>query len=133
MKTILITGASTGLGLALANHFYARGYTVYGTSRSINQEGKKFKALQMDVTSRESIKSAIKQVVTQEGRIDVVINNAGLGLAAPVEHLTEEDMLKVYNTNVLGVLRVFQEVLPYMRKAKSGKIINISSIGSEME
>ncbi|WMJ73963.1 SDR family oxidoreductase [Cytophagaceae bacterium ABcell3] len=131
MKTILITGASTGLGLAIAKHLHTKNFTVYGTSRKIQQEGIPFKTLQMDVTSRESVKSAIETIISEQGKIDVVINNAGLGLAGPVEHLQEEDMLNVYNTNVLGVLRVSQEVLPYMRKQKQGKIINISSIGSE--
>ncbi|MFN6945737.1 MAG: SDR family oxidoreductase [Cytophagaceae bacterium] len=131
MKTILITGASTGLGLAMANHLHSRGFKVYGTSRKIQQDGLGFKALKMDVTDRASIKTAVDQVISEQGSIDVVINNAGLGLAGPVEHLTDEDMLKVYNTNVLGVLKVCQELMPHMRKQKSGKIINISSIGSE--
>jgi NADP-dependent 3-hydroxy acid dehydrogenase YdfG len=131
-KIVLITGASTGLGLAMAEYLQGAGYTVYGTSRKITQEGKNFKTLVMDVCSPESVKEAIDKVVTTEGRLDVVINNAGLGLAGAVEHLQETDMLKVYNTNVLGVLRVVQTVLPVMRKQKSGKIINISSIGSEI-
>ena len=131
-KVVLITGASSGLGLAIADYLAKRNFIVYGTSRNISGESYSFKSLQMDVGSTESIKSAIAKIVQTEGKIDVVINNAGLGIAGPVEHLVEADVVRVFDTNFLGVIRVCQAVLPKMREQKTGLIINVSSIGSEM-
>lgn len=130
-KVVLITGASTGLGYAIADYLAGKGYKVYGTSRSIKNEGQKFQALAMDVCDANSIEAAVKTILAKEGKIDVLINNAGLGIAGAVEHLSLPDVSKVFDTNVLGVLRTCQAVLPSMRKNHSGIIINISSIGAE--
>jgi NAD(P)-dependent dehydrogenase (short-subunit alcohol dehydrogenase family) len=130
-KVILITGASSGLGYAIADYLAGKGNKVYGTSRSIRNEGQKFKTLAMDVCNSASIHEAVSQVLKEEGRIDVVINNAGLGIVGAVEHLSMTDVDRVFDTNVMGVLRVCQAVLPSMRKNRAGRIINISSIGAE--
>lgn len=131
-KVVLITGASMGLGESIAVSLVRKGYKVYGTSRSIKSDGRTFKVLPMDVTDMDSIRQCVDEIVRQEGRIDVLINNAGLGLAGPVEELDIDDVEKVFSTNVFGVLKVCKAVLPVMRENKSGLIINISSIGSEM-
>lgn len=131
-KVIIVTGASSGLGLSIANFLHKKGHIVYGTSRSIKQEDVSFKTLELDVCKDESVKNAIELIIKEQGRIDVVINNAGLGIAGAAEHLSLPDVTKVFETNFLGVLRVCQEVLPFMRNQKAGLIINISSIGSEM-
>ncbi|WP_460983097.1 SDR family oxidoreductase [Spirosoma fluminis] len=129
-KVVLITGASTGLGESIASYLVQRGYIVYGTSRT-QLPDKSFRMLAMDVTSAESVKQAVGRILEQEGRIDVLINNAGLGIAAPIEELPLADIQHVLDTNVIGVIRTIQAVLPYMRQQKSGYIINISSIAAE--
>jgi NAD(P)-dependent dehydrogenase (short-subunit alcohol dehydrogenase family) len=130
-KVVLVTGASTGLGESICNYLHSKGYIVYGTSRNIERETKKFNAINMDVCNEENIQQVISSIVQKEGRIDVLINNAGLGIAGPVEYLKLDDVQRVFDTNVLGVIRTIQAALPYMRKKRSGLIINISSIGSE--
>ncbi|WP_143310551.1 SDR family oxidoreductase [Chitinophaga vietnamensis] len=130
-KVILITGASAGLGNALATYLSGKGFTVYGVSRNIQREGHNFHALKMDVSDEASIRQAVDTIIREQGRIDVLINNAGLGFAGPVEYLSVADLARVLDTNVLGVLRLVQAVLPQMRQQRSGKIINISSIASE--
>jgi NAD(P)-dependent dehydrogenase (short-subunit alcohol dehydrogenase family) len=129
-KVILITGASTGLGHFVATYLAQQGYVVYGTSR-VRASAKTFPMLVMDVTSTESIGDAVGHILDREGRIDVLINNAGLGIAAPVEELPLADVQQVFDTNVMGVIRMVQAVLPSMRNQKSGLIINISSIAAE--
>src|SRR5919205_210115 len=118
-KVVLVTGASSGLGEAIADYLSKKGYTVYGSSRKIEQGSQKFKALKMDVGSEESVQEASATIIQQQGRIDVLINNAGLGIAGPIEQTPLEDAKRVLDTNVIGVLRTSQAVLPYMRKQGS--------------
>lgn len=131
-KIILVTGGSSGLGAAVCEHLAARGHKVYGTSRKISEQNPAFTMIRMDVCSLESIRETIATIVRNEGRIDVVINNAGLGMAAPVEEASEQDIDKLFDTNVKGVIRVMQTVLPQMRQQKKGLIINITSIAAEI-
>ncbi len=128
---VLITGASAGLGATIANYLTDKGFTVYGTSRSI-QPSAKFHTLQMDVCSEESVQQAIDTVLREQQRIDVLINNAGLSIAGVTEHLSLPDVQRTFDTNVFGLIRVCKAVLPHMRKQGKGLIINISSIGSEV-
>ncbi|ULQ56805.1 SDR family oxidoreductase [Flavihumibacter rivuli] len=130
-KVILITGVSSGLGEALANYFSAKGHTVYGASRR-PVSGQHFRHLVMDVGRQESVQQGVAKVLQEEGRIDVLINNAGLGIAGPLEYLTEGDIRAVLDTNIIGVMNTCQAVLPAMRQQGSGLIINISSIGAEI-
>ena len=131
LKVILITGASIGLGSTIAGYLATQGHVVYGTSRSIEGQTKPFHTLNMDVCSDESIQDAIQRIIEEQGRIDVLINNAGLAIAGPVEDLPLAEVQRVFDTNVMGTLRTIQAVLPSMRKHKSGLIINISSIAAE--
>jgi NADP-dependent 3-hydroxy acid dehydrogenase YdfG len=130
-KVVLVTGASSGLGEHLANYLTDKKYIVYGTSRSITQEGRRFKTLQMDVCDAKSVEEAIARIISEQGRLDVLINNAGLGLATPFEHTHMQEIERLFDTNVKGVVRTCQSVLPIMRNQKSGLIIQISSIASE--
>ncbi len=130
-KVVLITGASTGLGESIGNHLVQKGYIVYGTSRNIEGQQKAFKTLNMDVSSEESVGRGIERVLAEQGQIDVLINNAGLGIAGPVESLLTDDIARVLDTNVIGPVRTIQAVLPHMRDRKAGLIINISSIAAE--
>lgn len=85
-SVILITGASTGLGEQIATYLAKRGHIVYGTSRSISKLSKPFRTLDMDICSVDSVQQAVKQILNEQGRLDVLVNNAGLGIAAPLNH-----------------------------------------------
>jgi len=129
-KVALVTGASSGIGQSIAELLAQSGYTVYGTSRKDNAaEQRNYKMIALDVNSEESTQAAIKTVIQAEGRIDVVVNNAGFGIeAGGAEESSIAQMQQVFETNFFGVVRVIQAVLPYMRQQKQGRIINIGSI-----
>ena len=112
--------------------FSVKGYTVYGTSRHPEHANTTFRLLKLDLRDHQSIADAVAHVEQTEGRIDVLINNAGVGIAGPLEELPEQDMIQVLQTNLLGLARTMQLVLPIMRRQGSGKIINISSVASEV-
>ena len=125
---VLITGASSGIGHACAAYLAARGNTVYGASRSaLVPEG--VIPLRMDVTDDLSVRDACRLVLEREGRIDAVVNNAGMGIAGPIEDTPIEEVRRQFDVNFFGVVRVCRAVLPAMREARSGAIINIGSIG----
>lgn len=128
-KIIIITGSSSGIGETLANHFVESGHTVYGLSRS-NREKGKFKHIATDVTKRENVFQSVAQIIDEVGKIDVLINNAGVGMLGAIEDATKEDLDKLINVNIFGSLFMMQAVLPHMRKQKSGHILNVSSIAS---
>src|SRR5579862_5794854 len=119
-KIVLITGASSGLGASIAAYLSVKGYIVYGASRSLPQGPIAFKPLVMDVCDDKSIQQAVNVILQEQGQIDVLINNAGLGIAGPVEQLLADDVKRVFDTNVFGVLRTCQAVLPGMRSKRSG-------------
>ncbi|MEH7888335.1 SDR family oxidoreductase [Elizabethkingia meningoseptica] len=128
---IIITGASKGIGFALAESFAKQGHQVYGFSRH-TAESSNFTSLSVDVTDKEQIQQAVSAVIAKEGRIDVLINNAGMGMVGAVEDTTKEDIHKLFDLNLAGPVQMMSAVLPQMRTQRSGRIINISSIGSEM-
>jgi short-subunit dehydrogenase len=130
-KIILITGASSGIGKVSAEYLAKNGHIVFGTSRYPGSYAKpsNFSMLQMDVTENETIEDAINQIIEKEGRIDVLINNAGMGIAGDLEHTSIGKAKDQFETNFFGPLRLIKHVLPIMRKQDSGMIINISSIG----
>jgi len=129
-KVALVTGASSGIGQSIAELLARSGYTVYGTSRKgTSSEQRNYKMIALDVNSEESTQAAIKTVIQAEGRIDVVVNNAGFGVeAGGAEESSIAQMQQVFETNFFGVVRVIQAVLPYMRQQNQGRIINIGSI-----
>jgi len=126
-KIVLLTGASGGLGTAIARHLDKKKYKIYGTSRKDIQSDL-FIPLQMDLTDSNSIKNAIHYIIDKENKIDILINNAGIGITGSIEETKIEDVKKVFETNFFGMMALIQEVLPYMREQKSGTIINVSSI-----
>lgn len=128
-KVVLITGTSSGMGKLTAEFLANNGYTVYAGSRDAQSKelSENLKPIYLDVTKTQSIKSAIDTIIQNEGKIDVLVNNAGYGLLSTVEDGTDEEMFDQFNVNVFGLLKTTREVLPYMREAKSGVIINISS------
>jgi short-subunit dehydrogenase len=128
-KVILVTGASTGIGLACATALHAAGHTVYGSSRDLGRlKSVPFKAIELDVTSDSSAKTAIKKIVDTEGKIDVLVNNAGNGVAGPAYAMPVDYAKKQFEVNFFGVVRMCGTVLPYMIEKNEGLIINISSL-----
>lgn len=130
-KVILITGASSGFGKATAELLAQRGHIVYGTSRT-TKEHPSVHFLNMDVRDRESIASGVRQIIEKEGRIDVLVNNAGMGIGGSLELATPEEIDLQIGTNFMGCVNMCQAVLPHMRKQRQGRIINLSSIGGIM-
>jgi NAD(P)-dependent dehydrogenase (short-subunit alcohol dehydrogenase family) len=130
-KVILVTGASSGIGQRIASFLHEKGYRVYGTSRKPFTSSP-FPFVILDVTDQESVDVAVNQIIAQEGRLDVLVNNAGLGIIGALEDTPMEDVYKIFETNVFGILRTCKAVLPIMRHQKSGLIINISSIAGKM-
>ncbi len=129
--TIIITGTSSGIGFALAEYFGKKGHQVYGLSRK-HTDSQYFKSIPTDVTDNTAVQNAIAEVLQTESRIDVLINNAGMGMVGAVEDSTKEDILKLFSLNLAGSVQMMSAVMPTMREHKFGKIINIFSIGSEM-
>ena len=128
-KVILVTGASSGIGLACANALQAKGHTVYGSARDINRlKTVNFKPVQLDVTDDASVKAAIEKIIAAEGKIDVLLNNAGNGVTGPAYAMPVDYARKQFEVNFFGVIRVSSEVLPKMIEAKQGLVINISSL-----
>ena len=128
-KVVLITGASSGIGKETATYLASNGYKVYGVARrDFNIDG--VSPVLGDVTDRAVVKEIVDFVIKLEGKIDILINNAGMGIAGAVETTSMEMIEKQFKVNFFGAVNMAQEVLPHMRKEKSGKIINISSVAS---
>lgn len=152
---VLVTGASSGIGKAIAEFLAQKGYRVYGTSRkanvidslpesspnshiedrsdnqvATNSAGGFLKMLQLDVCNEESVKAAVDRVLEAEGELGIVINNAGMGIAGSVEDTSQQEAFLQFDTNFFGMHRVVRQVLPSMRKHGRGLIINISSVGA---
>ena len=135
-KVILITGASSGIGLVTAVYLANKNYKVYGTARRLNEMtpiinagGNAFK---LDVTKEEDIINGVNYVIEKEGRIDVLWNIAGFGLWGAVEDISIERAKNQFDVNLFGLVRITQEVLPFMRERKEGIIINTSSVGGRI-
>src|SRR5436190_23263740 len=129
-KIALVTGASSGIGEATAERLASGGYKVYGTSRLAAEGGQRsFAMLGLDVTSDESVETAVTAVLRLEGRIDLLVNNAGFGVApASAEESSIEQARAIFDTNFFGIVRMTRAVVPHMRKQRSGRIINIGSV-----
>ena len=139
MKTnqvVFITGASSGIGKATALQLIQEGMIVYGAARRMNQMEDLAKsgghALEMDVTNESQVQSAVAQIIAEQGRIDVLINNAGYGLYGAVEDAPLEAARRQFEVNLFGLAAVTKAVIPHMRSRKQGKIINISSMGGKV-
>ncbi|GJH41715.1 short-chain dehydrogenase/reductase [Capnocytophaga sp. HP1101] len=130
--TVLITGATSGIGKETALLLAQKGFLVYGTARNVEGKNLPFRLLPMDVRQTDSIQVAVQQMLSEVGRIDILINNAGVGITGAVEELPAEELHNVFATNLYGAIEVIQQVLPAMRTQGSGKIINIASIAGYM-
>lgn len=132
-KVILITGGSSGIGKAIGDYLFHKGYTVFGTSRNPERiTDSLFPLLAMEVRNTTSINEAVSQVIATAGRIDVLINNAGVGITGPVEEIPTAEIKNNFETNFFGPIEVMKACLPNMRAQQSGLIINITSIAGYM-
>jgi NAD(P)-dependent dehydrogenase (short-subunit alcohol dehydrogenase family) len=129
-KTALVTGASSGIGKATAVRLATAGYRVYGTSRrGADAAQRSFEMLPLDVTSEESVEAVVREVMRLEGRVDLLVNNAGFGVApAGAEESSIEQARSIFDTNFFGIVRMTRAVVPHMRRQGSGRIINIGSV-----
>ena len=135
-KVIILTGASSGIGYQTAEMLAKQGHIVYGAARRVEKMDalKQFgvKTLQMDVTIEESVDKAVKAIIAAEGRIDVLVNNAGYGSFGAIEDVSIAEARKQFDVNIFGVAMLTKKVLPHMRKQHRGTIINISSMGGRL-
>ncbi|MGG4128817.1 oxidoreductase [Paenibacillus illinoisensis] len=135
-KVVLVTGASAGIGKATVELLLQEGFIVYGAARRIEQmkdiESKGARIIAMDVTDETSMSNGVNRIIREQGRIDVLFNNAGYGAYGAVEDVPLEEARRQFEVNLFGLSRLTQLVLPYMRRQKSGKIINTSSAGGKV-
>jgi NAD(P)-dependent dehydrogenase (short-subunit alcohol dehydrogenase family) len=141
-KVVMVTGSSSGIGFETSLLLAKKGFVTYATMRNLAKSNKiielkqkeklPLEVLKLDVTDDKSVKDAIGKVANEQGRIDVLVNNAGYGLVGPLEELSIEEFKEQFETNVFGVIRVTQLVLPIMRKQRNGTIVNISSIAGRI-
>lgn len=132
-KVVLITGGSSGIGKSIGEFLQHKGFVVYGTSRNPERIlNSVFPLIALDVRNTDSILLAVAKVIEISGRLDVVINNAGVGITGPLEEIPTEEIKNNFETNLFGPIEVMKAVLPQMRTQKSGLIINITSIAGYM-
>lgn len=133
-SVVLITGGSSGIGKAIGSYLKSKGFIVYGTTRALAKypDFPDFNLLELDVRDTLSVQRAVSEVIQREGRIDVLVNNAGVGITGPIEETPHEEIRKAFETNFHGPLHMAKAVLPQMRKQESGLIINITSIAGYM-
>ncbi|HSF00203.1 MAG TPA: SDR family oxidoreductase [Nitrososphaeraceae archaeon] len=141
-KIAIVTGSSSGIGLETSLLLARNGFYTYVTMRNLDKskaitnlkqkEKLSLEVLQLDVTTDESVKEAINKIINEQERIDVLVNNAGYALVGPFEELSIEEFKEQFETNVFGVIRVTQAVLPIMRRQRCGTIVNISSIAGKI-
>lgn len=132
-KVVLITGGSSGIGKSIGEFLHHKGFVVYGTSRNPDRVlNSVFPLLALDVRNADSIHSAVAKVIAASGKLDVVINNAGVGITGPLEEIPMNEIKNNFETNFFGPIEVMKAVLPQMRAQKSGLIINVTSIAGYM-
>lgn len=133
-RVVLITGGSSGIGKAIGIFLTAKGYKVYGTTRNKQNYAHfdAFDLLELNVCEPQTIQIAVAEILAKEERIDIVINNAGIGITGPIEETPQKEIAKAFETNLYGPIHVIKAVLPQMRIQKSGLIINITSIAAYM-
>ena len=132
-KVVLITGGSSGIGKSIGEFLHHKGFAVYGTSRNPDKVVHSiFPLVALDVRDAKSIQLAVAKIIQETGRLDIVINNAGVGIAGPLEEIPMEEIKNNFETNFFGPIEVMKAVLPQMRSQQSGLIINITSIAGYM-
>lgn len=133
-KVVLVTGGSSGIGNAICSYLSKKGYLVYGTTRSLKgrTQPQGFELLELDVAKEDTIAQAISHIIAKNGRLDVLVNNAGVGITGPIEETPITEIKNAFDTNLYGPIRMAQSVLPQMQKQGQGVIVNITSIAGYM-
>jgi NAD(P)-dependent dehydrogenase (short-subunit alcohol dehydrogenase family) len=135
-KVVLVTGASSGMGKDVALRLLEQGYIVYGAARRVEKMGILVQngghAIPMDITREDEIEAAVKRIEKEQGRLDVLINNAGYAVWGAVETVSIEDARRQFDVNIFGLASLTKKVIPLMRKQNTGKIINLSSMGGRV-
>ncbi len=133
-KVVLVTGGSSGIGKAIGNFLKEKGFMVYGTTRDLqkNKGFTDFELLELDVRKPDTIQNALQSLLNKEGRLDILINNAGVGITGPIEETPNEAIQNAFDTNFTGPLNLMKATLPIMRSQQQGRIINITSIAGKM-
>lgn len=132
-QVVLITGGSSGIGKSVGEFLHVKGFVVFGTSRNPDKiHNSVFPLVAMDVRDSASIKRGVEEVLKQTGRIDILINNAGVGITGALEEIPTEEILNNFSTNLFGPIEVMKAVLPSMRDRNKGLIINVTSIAGYM-
>ncbi|MCB0759297.1 MAG: SDR family NAD(P)-dependent oxidoreductase, partial [Flavobacteriales bacterium] len=129
-KVVLVTGGSSGIGKAICTRLAAQGHTVLGTTRNVGEQPEGYRLIAMDLVDDGTVKRAVAEVITSANRIDVLVNNAGLGIQGPTEDILPEQATALFDANLIGAHRVCRAVLPHMRASGSGLIINITSLAA---
>jgi short-subunit dehydrogenase len=137
-KTVLVTGCSSGIGYATCLVFARNNFVTYGSVRDLSKAGRiqeitnkeklPLKIIRLDVNEDESIRIAIQKIISDSGRIDILINNAGYGLFGPIEEISIKEIKEQFETNFFGTIRLIKAIVPIMRKQRNGTIVNISSM-----
>ena len=130
-QVVVITGGSSGIGKNAAEILSRKEYIVYELSRS-GQDNGKITHINCDITNCSEVESAIKSVIDSEGKIDILINNAGFGISGALEFTEIEDVKRIFDVNLFGAIRTIKAVVPYMRAQKSGRIVNVSSVAGDI-
>lgn len=129
-KVVLVTGGSSGIGKAICERLARNGHYVFGTSRKPGEQPSNYSLVALDVTDESSVQQAVAEVLKQTGRIDVLVNNAGVGIQGATEDLSADQAHSVFDADVVGPHRVCRAVLPGMRAQGNGTIINITSLAA---
>ena len=142
MAVVLVTGCSSGFGKLTALEFARRGNQVFATMRNTSKDGAlregakeanvSLEVLQLDVNVRASVEAAVAEVISRAGRIDVLVNNAGIGTGGPIEDFDDDEVAALFETNVFGVIRTTRAVLPHMRAQRSGAIVTVGSLAGKV-
>lgn len=127
----IITGASSGIGLATARYLSQKGYKIYGISRTLVQN-EPFESIVCDITNYDAFQQAVDYVLSKEGKIDALINNAGMGISGAIEYSPTDDIRKIFDVNILAMINACKCVAKPMRMQKSGRIINIGSVAGQI-
>ncbi len=131
-KIVVVTGASAGIGFAIASHLHKEGHTVYGVSRSYPKQKYDFKYFLCDITNQEMIDQLIQSLAKEQTGIDVLVNCAGMGISGSIEETSEKQYDKIFAVNVKGMFLLTKSLLPLLRKGSKAKIINIGSVAGEL-
>jgi|TARA_B110000967_G_C18749170_1_gene491896 short-subunit dehydrogenase len=132
-KVVLITGGSSGLGKSIGEFLIEKKFKVYGTSRYPEKyPDSKFPILKLDINQPDSICACVTELISKTNRIDILINNAGVGITGPIEEIPINEMKRNFDTNFFGPVQMINTVLPYMRKQNTGLILNVTSIAGYM-